>query len=317
MIRPLLQLIRWQNLIFLAILMYVMQYWVAAAVMHSYGFPNQLPWWLVLMLISAVLLIAAGGYVINDYFDVKIDRINRPKRLVVTQAVSKEQAMRLFQVLTVLGVAIGVAAAVVLRDWTIGTIFVLIPGLLWFYSSSYKRQLLVGNLIVSFAAAVVPILIALANVTILRQRYSLVMEYLPLPHDIFVWLGGFALFAFLTTFVREVIKDLQDQMGDRELECHSLPIVIGEMWTKVIVTILLLIIIALICFVHWHYMPYDVAWNSLSTRYVCFGVLVPFICEIILLWNARIPSDYRNAQLLMKFCMFMGVMYSFVIHNML
>ena len=317
MIKPILQLIRWQNLVMLCFLMYAMHNLVALSVLRTYGFGDPLPWWIQLMLTAAVVLIAAGGYVINDYFDIKIDRINRPERLIVSQSVSKDQAMRLFQVTTALGVGIGLAAAAVLREWSIATIFIIVPGMLWFYSSTYKRQLLIGNLIIAFAAAIVPIIIALANVSVLKARYGFVMDYLPVLHDIFVWLGGFALFAFLTTLVREIIKDLQDQMGDRELECHSLPIVIGETWTKVILTALIALILALIGLVHWRWLPYNVSWSSLSTQCVCFGLIIPLIATVIGLWRARIPSDYRVAQQLMKFCMLCGMLYSFVIWRML
>lgn len=314
---PLLRLIRWQNLLFLAILMFVMERWVAVPVLGTYGFPEQLTWWLMLLLTAGVLLIAAGGYVINDYFDVKIDRINRPERLIVTQSISKEQTMLLFQVLTALGVLSGLAAAWVLRDWTLAIVFIMVPGVLWFYSSSYKRQFLLGTFIVSFASALVPLIIALANVACMQLKYPIVMDYLSIPHDLYLWLGGFALFAFLTTFVRELIKDLQDQMGDRELECHTLPIVLGELGTKIILTILILLIAAALCWVNARLLPYDTAWGSLSTRYLMFGLLTPLVCELWLLWAARIPSDYRNAQLLMKFIMFMGAMYSFVVLRML
>jgi 4-hydroxybenzoate polyprenyltransferase len=140
---------------------------------------------------------------------------------------------------------------------------------------------------------------------------------LPVARALYVWLGGFALFALLTTLIREIVKDLQDQTGDRELECHTLPIVIGDTWTKTMVTLLIAATIALLGWFWWSVLPFERAWNSLSTRYILFGIVVPLLCETALLWSAKIPSDYRAAQTLMKFVMFIGMLYGFVISNTL
>ena len=187
-----LKLIRIPNLVFIAILLWVMETWVAVPVLGQSLWQEQLPWWLLMLLIVSTVLIAAGGYVINDYFDVKIDRINRPERLIVTRTISKEQAMRFFQILTACGIAMGIAVAVVVRSTTLGLIYVVVPGLLWFYSSSYKRQFIVGNVIVAFASALVPMLIAFANVSYLKHSYGEVVQYSPASHDLYIWLGGFA-----------------------------------------------------------------------------------------------------------------------------
>jgi 4-hydroxybenzoate polyprenyltransferase len=311
------QLIRWQNLLFLAIIMWVMEKWVGVAVMRSAGLPEIMPWWYLLLLTAAVLLVAAGGYVINDYFDVKIDRINRPDRLLVTTSVTKQEAMRLFQILTAAGVAAGLAAAWVARSWPIATVFLLVPGLLWFYSASYKRMFLVGNLIVSFCAALTPLLVALADAALLTRHYKEAMPYMQVGRELFLWLGGFALFAFLMTWMRETVKDLQDQSGDRELECHTLPVVIGTRWTQAVVTLLVVATAGLLCYFHFALLPFDSSWRSLATRYLVFGLLVPLACELALLWSAKIPSDFRTAQQLLKFVMFFGVLYGWVVFRLL
>ena len=141
------KLLRVGNLAFLAILLYVMEKWVAVPLLHLEKFPEQMPWWILTLLILSVVCIAAGGYVINDYFDVKIDRINRPDDMVVTRVISREAAMNWFYVLTAIGVVAGLAVAWWARSWTLAMIYIVIPGLLWFYSASYKRQLLVGNIV--------------------------------------------------------------------------------------------------------------------------------------------------------------------------
>ena len=321
-VRDYLMLVRWQNLLMTAIVMFVMEKWVVTPILRAAYFGEQLPWWLLTLLMLATVLITAGGYVINDYFDVKIDAINRPDRLIVTRSVTKPQAMRLFQVLTAAGIVCDIVASVCLRSWVTAVIFVFVPGLLWFYSASYKRQFLIGNLIVALAAALCPLLIAIANVAWLKHLYSNVngidvLSLTTLPHDLYIWIGGFAAFAFMGTFIREIIKDMQDVMGDRELECHSLPVVLGEPATKGIVTALLLAMVAAIVWLAWWVIPFPNGWNTLHARYVVFGLLVPIACELWLLWSARISSDYRAAQSIMKFVLLMGVLYAFVINRML
>ena len=321
-VRDYLMLVRWQNLLMTAIVLFVMEKWVATPILCAAYFGEQLPWWLLTLLMLATVLITAGGYVINDYFDVKIDQINRPDRLIITRSVTKPQAMRLFQVLTAAGITCGITASVCLRSWVTAVIFVFVPGLLWFYSASYKRQFLIGNLIVALAAALCPLLIAIANVAWLNMHYSDingidVLGLTTLPHDLYLWIGGFAAFAFIGTLIREIIKDMQDVMGDRELECHTLPVVLGEQATKIIVTVLLLLMVGVIVWLTWWVMPFPHGWNSLHARYVVLGLLIPTACELWLLWSARISSDYRTAQSVMKFVLLMGVLYSFVINRLL
>ena len=311
--KDIMRLIRWSNLLFLAALVWVMEKWVATPILVKAAFGEQLPGYLLLLIILATVLIAAGGYVINDYFDVKIDRINRPDEVIVTRSISKPAAMRLSMILSGIGIACGIAVAVVLKSLTIGILFVLIPGLLWFYSSSYKRLFMIGNLIIALLAGVTPIVVAMTNVAVLQLRYETILPYTTLVHDIYAWLGGFALFAFLLTWIREIIKDMQDQMGDRELECHSMPVVWGEQWTKVFVTGLIVITLAIIGHLWWHILPFPTAWTNLSTRYIALGIVTPLLCSVWLLWSAKIPSDYKVCQQVVKFTMLIGMLYSICI----
>ena len=306
----LMRLVRWSNLLFLAALVWVMEKWVAVPILNKAAFGEQVPWYILLLVILATVLIAAGGYVINDYFDVKIDRINRPDELIVTRTISKPAAMRLSIALSAAGIVCGLVISILLRSWTLGILFIIIPGLLWFYSSSYKRLFMVGNLIIALLAGMTPMLVAMTNVAQLQLRFAPILPYTTLTHDLYAWLGGFALFAFLLTWMREIVKDMQDQMGGRELECHSMPVVWGDTWTKVFVTMLILITLAVIGHLWYHVLPFPIGWNSLSTRYIVLGIITPLLGALGLLWAAKIPSDYKNCQLLIKFTMFIGMLYS-------
>ena len=307
------RLVRWSNLLFLAALVWLMEKWVAVPVLDKAAFGEQLPWYVLLLVGAAIVLIAAGGYVINDYFDVKIDRINRPDEVIVTRSVSKPAAMRLSVGLSGIGVVCGIAVAVLMRSMTLGIIFVLVPGLLWFYSSSYKRLFIVGNLTIALLAGLTPMIVAMTNVAQLQLLYEAILPYTSLEHDLYAWLGGFALFAFLLTWIREIVKDLQDQMGDRELECHSMPVVWGEKWTKVFVTLLIVSALALIGHLWWHVLPFPTSWTSLSTRYIVLGIVIPLLGNLWLLWSAKIPSDYKTCQQVIKLTMLLGMLYSICI----
>ena len=314
LIKPYLQLLRIGNLAFLAILLYVMEKWVAFPLLHQQKFPELLPWWVLTLLIISVVCVAAGGYVINDYFDVKIDRINRPDDLVVTRVISRDAAMNWFYALTAIGIVAGLAVAWWARSWNLLFIYVVIPGLLWFYSSSYKRMLLIGNLIVAFISALVPLLIAMVNADHLRFLYHESLAYTPIVGQLYVWLGGFALFCMLLTLSREVVKDMEDVEGDRELECRTMPIVWGEKVSKIVVTIVLLATIALIAYLAWFVLPFPMEWATFTGRFIIFGLMVPMLCVLVLLWSARSKRELHTVQQVLKFIMFLGTMFSYVIY---
>ena len=312
-IKPYLQLLRVGNLTFVAILLYVMEKWVATPLLQLEQFGELMPWWILTLLIVSVVGIAAGGYVINDYFDVKIDRINRPNNLVVTRIISRDAAMNLFYGLTAVGVIAGMVVAWWAHSWTLLFTYVVIPGLLWFYSASYKRMFLVGNLVVAFASAIVPLLVAIANADYLHHLYQNALAYSPIVGELYVWTGGFAAFAFLLTWVREIVKDIEDIEGDREMECRTLPIVWGDKVAKIIATILLVVIATLIVYILFAVLPFSHEWKSLPTRYVVFGLIVPILCSIVLLWAANNRTEYHRVQTIIKFAMFMGMLFSYVI----
>lgn len=312
-IKPYLQLLRVGNLTFVAILLYVMEKWVATPLLQLEQFGELMPWWILTLLIVSVVGIAAGGYVINDYFDVKIDRINRPDNLVVTRIISRDAAMNLFYGLTAVGVIAGTVVAWWAHSWTLLFTYVVIPGLLWFYSASYKRMFLIGNLVVAFASAIVPLLVAIANADYLHHLYQNALAYSPIIGELYVWTGGFAIFAFLLTLVREIVKDIEDIEGDREMECRTLPIVWGDKVAKIIATILLVVIATLIVYILFAVLPFSHEWKSLPTRYVVFGLIVPILCSIVLLWAANNRTEYHRVQTIIKFAMFMGMLFSYVI----
>ena len=309
-------LIRWKNLVFLALVMWMLQRLVIIPLMIGYGFEpaDMLHGMPLAVIIIATVLIAAGGYVINDYFDVKIDAINNPDNQIVSKTITREQAMRIYQILTVSGVAVGIYSAVMLKSWSIGLLMVFMPGLLWFYSSSYKRMLIVGNLIVALSAALVPILLAMADIAYIELTYTEDLLYqTPIIPMIYKWLSVFALFAFLLTFSREIVKDLEDQIGDRELECHTIPVVFGETWSKVIVMLLMLFTIGLLGMAYMQWIPFDKGWASANMNYMlCYAVL--WVIAIVIFLRSHRASDYAVSSSMLKILMGWGMIYTLVFY---
>lgn len=310
-----LNLIRYKNLIFIFCLQYLMRYFVVKPWLQYFGMDLFLSNYLFLLLASGTTLIAAGGYVINDYFDTKIDALNRPDKVIVGNSVSRKRASQMHQVLTGLGILFGLIVAFSINSFTVGLVFILVPGLLWFYSASYKRQFLIGNIIVAFCAALVVLLVVVSENACLLNEYGDLLAQTPVSAKLYSWICSFALFAFLTTLIREIVKDMEDEYGDRELECRTMPVVWGLKKTKIFlyaVTAITLAILALFAFKFIQF-PND----TLTIRYFIFGCVLPFLYFIYLIIKAKLPNDYHSASTFLKYIMIIGVLYSVVLYFIL
>ncbi|MCA4898797.1 MAG: geranylgeranylglycerol-phosphate geranylgeranyltransferase [Bacteroidota bacterium] len=164
--------------------------------------------WLFILSASTIL-IAAAGYIINDYYDVKIDLINKPERVVIGKSITRRYAIFFHTALSFLGVALGL-----LINWKVGTINFVCAFFLWLYSNNLKRQPLIGNMVVSFLTGLSVFIL----VFLYEQLFPLVVAY--------------SLFAFFMTLIREVVKDMEDVKGDNSFGCKTLPIVWGIRKTK-------------------------------------------------------------------------------------
>jgi len=94
-------------------------------------------------------------------------------------------------------------------------VFLIVPGLLWFYSASYKRQLIIGNAVIAFLSALSVLIVLFTELEYLKTQASVVLNP-AVYNSLFAWVSGFALFSFLLTWIREIIKDMEDVYGDRE-----------------------------------------------------------------------------------------------------
>lgn len=310
-----LNLIRYKNLIFIIALQLLMRYSVIFPLLQTYGIPSELSKSLFFLLVLGTVLIAAGGYAINDYFDTKIDALNRPEKVIVGNSISRKTASLLHQATTFLGVLCGLTVAFFTKSFTIGLIFILVPGLLWFYSGSYKRQFLIGNLIVAFSSALLVLLVVIAENTALVNKYQDLLFEVKIPQVLYGWITGFALFAFLTTLIREIIKDMEDIYGDRELECRTIPIVWGIKKTKFLLVFLIIITLSIMAYFVFYKIKFEN--DSLTMRYFIFGAVLPFLYLTYLIIKAKLPNDYSAAGGFVKFIMVIGSLYSLILYFIL
>ncbi|MGI4739484.1 MAG: geranylgeranylglycerol-phosphate geranylgeranyltransferase [Janthinobacterium lividum] len=238
------------------------------------------------LLVLAALAVAAAGYIINDYYDVKIDAINRPARLVVGRLLSRRHAMLAHLVLSGAGVVLAVGLSGRLGAVTLGAAL-----LLWGYSARFKRLPLVGNISIATLTGALILLPALLPAPTPDGRLKA------------VWL--YALAAFLLTAVREIVKDLEDMRGDAQHGCRTLPLVWGVARSKWVAGFFLLCLWALVLGVSGQLL----AWGRwLLVVWLLALVLLPLGWLAHLLLRADRRRHFRQLSAWCKAIMLAGVL---------
>lgn len=231
-----------------------------------------------LFLISfSTLLIAAAGYIINDYFDVKIDLVNKPQKVVIGRYLKRRLAISVHQVFNLIAVITGL-----LINYRIALVFIISITLLWFYSERYKRMPFFGNFIVSLLTGLSVFVISLQYP---ENRYLVVV---------------YAIFSFFISMIREIIKDMEDIKGDQAHGCRTLPIIWGIRKTKT----LLFIIIALFLLI---LSVMSVSITNDLHRYALLSVMLPILFIVYLLYQADTIKKFARLSTLCKITMLWGL----------
>lgn len=259
-------------------------------------------------LVLATIFLTAAGYVINDYFDTKTDLLNRPDKVIVGKTISRRKAMTIHVFLNTLGVCFGFYVSLSVGFPLLGFVFAMVAGLLWFYSTTYKRQFLIGNILVAFLTGLVPFMVAVFEIPPLVKEYSeMLISYQANLIHIAYWIGGFSFFAFMTTLVRELIKDMEDFEGDKVIGRKSMPVVLGLKLTTYIVIGLIVITILALIFVYLVYLS-----DIFTLIYMIVGIVLPLMYLAYLLVKAISPESYHFASFLSKIIMLSGMGYALV-----
>lgn len=317
-IKELFKLVRVQNLFIVALTMVLMRYAIIEPILSILPFSAlgsaeaesmilQLAWYDFMILVLSTVLITAAGYVINDYFDIRTDLVNRGKVIVGT-TIPRRQAMMWHNILNILGIIGGFYVSYKIGYFWLGVIFLLVSGLLYFYSATYKRQLLIGNIIVSLLTAAVPFMVVVFDVPPVYSYYSQIASHMPSLSVLFFWVGGFALFAFFVSLAREIVKDMEDFEGDRAYGSNSLPVALGLRGSKIVTIALIVIIIALLLSV-WHFHLHDM----LTIIYIAAALIVPLVIASVFIIRGSKQRDFHLGSLWIKIVMLAGISYSLIV----
>lgn len=309
-----LKLIRTVNLLIIAFTMCMVRYAIVKPIIDKTFYKLEMPDLHFLILVFSVMTIAAAGYIINDYFDMKIDRINKPENAVVGIDIKRRWAMLLHFLLNIIGIAGGVYVSYRADMLSAGIVlFVFTASALWFYSTNFKKQFLTGNLLISVLAALIPVTAGIYDLKWIQNYYgSLIGQYNPdLFTALFTFLGVFSFFAFILNFIREIIKDAEDIEGDKEFDCKTLPLVMGIKYTKWILFILLLFVFSILTYFNYEYI-FDKTYYF-PFIYIVLGLQIPVLYLAFYALSIKSKSGFKTASTITKLIMLSGVCFWFVL----
>jgi 4-hydroxybenzoate polyprenyltransferase len=301
------KVIRWQNLVFIAITQLLFHFFVVvpSATGQVYNFPLRLttPW--LLLLCFSSLCIAAAGYIINDYFDINIDEVNKPHKMVVGKRMSRRHALLWHLNLSFLGLLIGGFVSYKLGNWLVALGNLVCVALLWFYSTSFKRQLIVGNVVISALTAWVILVLLVAELPgwwtgeLVEEAEKATVARLSRIGMLY------AGFAFIISLVREVIKDMEDVEGDRKEGCNTMPIAWGMQASKVFIGVWLVVLIVSLVITQVYVIQFG-WWFSAS--YVLTFVVFPLVIIFKRLPSAQTTAQFSSLSRQVKWVMLLGIM---------
>ncbi len=310
-----LKLIRVENLIMIAATQFLLRYLVLQKVFRLHDIELELNDSLFSLLVLSTVLVAAAGYIINDYFDVKTDLINHPDTVVVDKVIKRRVAIILHISFTLLGIVIGMYTALKTGYLRLALFHVSAAFLLWIYSTQLKKRLLIGNIVVSLLTASVAFIPLVYEMGVLQKlNPGFVFAHKPLLFSCFKIIFIFSLFVFITSLAREIIKDIEDYKGDKATGGLTMPIVWGIQVSKLNAFFLLVITVILLVVVIYNTIKAQRLVFSVNNVYVFVCIILPTIVLAINVARAELSSQFKSASLLLKFIMLMGLCYSFIFY---
>jgi len=302
MIGAFFRLIRWPNLIFIILTQVMFRYFILPFVYlqaHLGYEAVRLSELLFYLLVFASVCIAAAGYIINDYFDENIDQVNKLPKVIIGKFIKRRSAILLHAVLSVIGLLLSMYIGYKLRNPFIPFFNFVAVMLLVFYSTTFKKKILIGNIIISLLTAWTILVLTLAEY---RFRIS--------PHDVvwqrllkvsFIYAG----FAFIISLIREVIKDMEDIEGDLRYGCKTMPIVWGLPVSKVFAGVWIVVLVGTLVAIQLYVI--QLGW-WLSALYTFLLVTMPSLWVLKKLYKANTPADFHRLSSIIKLIMLFGIL---------
>lgn len=280
------RLIRIHTIIFAALTMYAMRYFVILPILQLNGFTLQMADWAFALLVIAVCCLISGAYVINDYFDTKTDRISGVKDVLVGKIISRRMAISMHTLFNVLAVGIAFYLGFAVGVWKIGILFLFVSGILWFYSTVYKKYFIVGNVMVGLLGALIPVCAIVYEIPLLNMTYAdILVETDTNFVYMFYWVFGFSWFIFLNILMYEINKDIYTLEGDRENGVNTIPVKCGVQVARTTITILA--ILAMISVIAGYYLEFSASPGILI--YCVVALLIPYLIYIVVI-NSKQPE---------------------------
>lgn len=296
------RLIRWPNLLFIVLTQMLFRYFILPFVYlegHA-GYENiKLSQSLFYLLILASVCIAGAGYIINDYFDVNIDQVNKSQRVIIGKFIKRRAAILLHATISFIGLVLSMYVGYKLRNVFIPLFNFFAIMILLVYSSTFKKKLLIGNILISILTAWVILVLTVAEY---RFRIS--------PHDV-VWQRllklsfTYAGFAFIISLVREVIKDMEDMEGDLKYGCTTMPIVWGIPVSKVFAGVWIVVLVGVLVALQIYVIQFG-WWFSVFYSFVV--IIIPLIWVLRELYKANTLAQFHSLSNVIKIIMLAGIL---------
>ena len=241
---------------------------------------------------TVTIILAASSYLINDYYDIEIDKLNQIRK----SNLSKRDLLVCYLALLITGTIIALFISFSIQKWHLFCIYPLVAFLLFLYSYKFKLTGVIGNLVVAGFTAFVSLILLIAEPQLLTNNNN----EIKLVCNIIV---AFSLFGFLSNLIREMIKDVEDQEGDRLKRSNSLPLIIGERKTKQILHSLIILLSFLL--VGW---TFCFELNEFRVRiFNIIFIVGPLSLSLYRLRNAQSKNDYHNLSTFYKWVMLSGM----------
>ena len=292
-----LKLIRYQNLLMLAFMQLLFRY----SFLKQQDIQLALADWQYGLLVLSTVLLAAAGYVINNIFDVASDTINKPNDVVIGKGITETRAYNIYFGLNITGVAIGFYLSNVIVRPGFATIFILIVSLLYFYSTTLKQIMLLGNFVVALLLALSVIIIGIFDIfpaTDVDNQAQMA--------SLFSILIDYALFAFMINFIREIVKDIEDVNGDYNQGMNTLPIAIGiSRAAKIALGLAIVPFVLSLLYINKYFVENDLL---IVTLYAFAFVLAPLLYFIVKIFSAKSQKDFHHLSTVLKLILLFGIL---------
>ena len=298
-----LRMIRLPNLIFIALTQLLFHQCIIHRSLEPFNERPVIDGWNLVILVIASVVIAAAGYIINDYFDINIDEVNKPRKNVVDQIVSRRWAMLWHFILSALGLILSFWVS-----WKTGLWYIVIANLfcilfLFGYSVSLKKKLLAGNVLISLLTAWVIMILCISELFHLAGTATIQLET---ARQKIMRIGLiYAGFAFISSLIREAIKDLEDMQGDARYGCKTMPILWGVNVTKVYIAVWIVVLIGLLAAIQFYVIPFG--W-WLPVLYALFLIVFPLVYILYKLYGASSAALFHQLSNWTKAVMLAGIL---------